>query len=139
MEFSMWHTEHTLETTAEPQRVWERVAAVATWPEWNQELTSAELTGAFAIGAQGRCRDQGVRSFRIEALESGRSCIVHTRLVFTDLRWSHRQEVCALGTRITQRIELSGPLAWLYGWLRGRRLRAGLAPSVRCLARLAAG
>ena len=42
-----------------------------------------------------------------------------------------------MGTRLTHRIEISGPLSWLYGWSLGRRLKEDLAPSMRRLARLA--
>lgn len=137
----MWHTEHTLETSASPDQVWGRVAAVATWPEWNADLEAAKLLGSFVpdgrISLKGR--DQGTTVFRIATVDKGRGYTLEARLLFADLRLSHRQEACALGTRISQRIELSGPLGWLHVWIRGRRLRGGLAPSVRTLARLAAG
>jgi len=54
-----------------------------------------------------------------------------------EVRHIHLQETSEIGTRLTHRIEISGPLSWLYGWSRGRRLRESLAPSMRRLARLA--
>ena len=59
------------------------------------------------------------------------------RLPLAEVRHIHRQETTAIGTRLTHRIEISGPLSWLYGWSLGRRLRDDLAPSMRRLARLA--
>jgi len=49
----MWHAEHTLDTTAQPERVWELMQLVADWPQWDTGLTWAELPGTFAPGAQG--------------------------------------------------------------------------------------
>ena len=47
-ESDMWHAEHTLETTAPPERIWEQMQAVADWPRWDTGLAWAELPGAFA-------------------------------------------------------------------------------------------
>lgn len=136
-----WHAEHTLDTSAEPDEVWRRLADVAAWPDWDAGLAWAELTGPFSSGSQGRLtlRGEGKRTFRLAKVEANRTFTALVRLPLAEIRHTHDQEPSALGTRITHRIDISGPLSWLYGFTRGRRLREGLAPSMRTLARMASG
>ena len=135
----MWHAEHTLETTARPERIWEQLQEVAAWPRWDTGLAGAELTGAFSAGARGTVSFPGraARAFQLSAVTAPTDLVALTRLPLAEVRHIHHQEGTPLGTRMTHRIEIHGPLAWLYGWSLGRRLRDGLAPSMRRLARLA--
>lgn len=135
----MWHAEHTLDTTADPARVWERVEAVATWPQWDTEIAWAKLPGTFATGAQGTLKAVGEspRSFQLASVIANKSFIALFSFPLVKVRHIHTQEASVIGTRMTHRIEIVGLLSWLYGWSRGRRLREGLAPSMRRLARIA--
>ena len=136
----MWHAEHTLDTTAEPARVWQRVEEVATWPQWDTELAWVKLPGAFSTGAQGTMKalGEGPRPFLLASVVANESFTALMRLPLAQVRHIHSQEASVIGTRMTHRIEIDGPLSWLYGWYRGRRIRDGLAPSMRRLARIAA-
>lgn len=44
----MWRFEHTEETTATREALWERYADPPGWPEWDQETAEVTLDGAFA-------------------------------------------------------------------------------------------
>jgi hypothetical protein len=116
----MWHAEHTLDTTAPPEQVWARLQKVAEWPQGTMKFQS-----------------EGPRSFLLAAVNAPCGFTALTRLPLAQVRHIHLQESSAIGTRITHRIEISGPLFWLYALSRGRRMREGLAPSMRRLARLA--
>lgn len=135
----MWHAEHTLDTTAQPERIWERMLRVGDWPQWDDGLAWAELPGNFAAGAQGtvQFRSERPRPFLLAAVESQQGFTALVKLPLAEVRHIHRQDTSAMGTRMTHRIEIRGPLSWLYALSRGRRLREGLAPSMRLLARLA--
>jgi hypothetical protein len=135
----MWFAEHTLETTAQPDEVWEQLQRVERWPLWDPGLDSAELSGGFRDGAQGTVRFQGepARPFLLAAVQAEHGFTALSRLPLAELRHIHRQEHSAMGTRMTHRIEISGPLSWFYGWRLGRKLKDGLAPGLRALARLA--
>ena len=135
----MWHAEHTLDTSAEPNEVWRHLADVAAWPDWDAGIAWAELTGPFSAGSEGRLelRGEGRRRFRLASVVANSSFTALVRLPLAVIRHTHDQEPCPLGTRITHRIEITGPLSWFYGFTRGRRLREGLAPSMRTLARVA--
>jgi hypothetical protein len=135
----MWHAEHTLETTARPERIWEQLQEVAAWPQWDHGLDGAELAGTFSTGARGTVRlaRRRPRAFQLSAVAAPTDLVALTRLPLAEVRHIHHQEGTPMGTRMTHRIEIRGPLAWFYGLGVGRRLRDGLAPSMRRLARLA--
>jgi hypothetical protein len=135
----MWHAEHTLDTTAPPERIWAHMQMVADWPQWDTGLTWAELPGTFSAGAQGSMRFLGdsPRSFLLADVSAQRGFTALTRLPLAEVRHIHLQETSEIGTRLTHRIEITGPLSWFYGWSVGRRMRDDLAPSMRRLARLA--
>jgi hypothetical protein len=49
----------------------------------------------------------------------------------------HSMEPSTMGTRLVHRIELEGPLAWIWGRALGSVLRANLPAAMRKLAQLA--
>jgi hypothetical protein len=136
----MWHTQHTLDTSAEPERIWDCLEAVSQWPDWDGGVAWAELAGPFSSGTRGRLKvpGQGTWRFQLSKVDARRSFTALFTLPLAKLRRIHAQEASDMGTRVTQRIEITGPLAWFYGLTRGRRLREGLAPALRTLARQAA-
>lgn len=48
----MWIHEESIETTASPARVWELLANVEKWGDWNAGIERIELHGPFANGTQ---------------------------------------------------------------------------------------
>ena len=46
-----WSTEHSVETSASPEAIWQLWTDVPKWPEWNADLARAELVGPFAAGS----------------------------------------------------------------------------------------
>jgi len=136
----MWHTEHTLETTTEPEAIWLRWKDVDGWPDWDEGLEWARLLGPLKPGSLGSLKRKGGLSqrFTIEEVQEGRSFTCIGKWLLTRMRLVHHVEPSELGSRITHRIEVEGPMAW---WLRltlARRIRETLAPAVRKLARIAA-
>jgi hypothetical protein len=138
---TMWRAEHTLDTSADPAEVWRQLADVSAWPEWDHGLSSAELTGPFKDGSRGRMKfiGEGTRSFRLDKVVDNQSFTALVKVPLAEIRHIHDQAASPMGTRMTHRIEITGPLHWFYGITRGRRLREGLAPSMRTLARMASG
>lgn len=134
-----WHAEHTLDTSADPEEVWRRLEEVAHWNEWDTGLAWAELSGPFRSGSQGRMgmKGEGTRTFQLAKVEANTSFTALVRLPLAEVRHTHAQEASSMGTRMTHRIEITGPLSWLYALTRGRKLRDGLAPGMRRLATIA--
>lgn len=44
------HFSYSLETSAEPAKIWQIWCDVPNWQQWDAGLKSAELLGAFTIG-----------------------------------------------------------------------------------------
>jgi hypothetical protein len=136
----MWHTEHTLETTAKPEAIWLRWKDVDGWPDWDEGLEWARLLGPLKVGSSGslKCKGSALRRFTVEEVQEGRGFTCLGKCLLTRMRLVLRVEPCKLGSRVTHRIEVEGPMAW---WLRltmARRISQTLAPAARKLARLAA-
>src|SRR5215213_6257302 len=60
-----------------------------------------------------------------------------TRLPLANLDFFHKTERVGEGTRVTHRVEISGPLSFAFARLMGRGFEEGLPETVRNLARLA--
>jgi len=136
----MWHTEHTLETTTEPEAIWLRWKDVDGWPDWDEGLEWARLLGPLKPGSSGSLKRKGSISqrFTVEEVQEGRGFTCLGKWLLTRMRLVHTVEPSKLGSRVTHRIEVEGPMAW---WLRltlARRIRETLAPAMRKLARIAA-
>ena len=135
----MWHTEHTLETTTEPEAIWRCYEDVDGWPDWDEGLEWARLLGPLKVGSAGSLKRKGSlrERFKVVEVNEGRGFTCIGRKLLTRLRLVHRVEPSNLGSRVTHRLEVRGPKAW---WLRltmARRIRQTLAPAVRKLARIA--
>lgn len=131
--------QHTLETTALPEAIWSLWADPASYSTWDRGLEWARLNGAFKLGATGTMKPSGgsVSGFTISELVEGRSFVLLAPLPFARLRFIHSMEPTHMGTRLTHRIEVEGPLAWIWGRLLRSALAANLATATRKLAQLA--
>jgi hypothetical protein len=47
----VWAVEHSVETSASAQAVWQLWADVQRWAEWNAGVERIELRGPFAVGS----------------------------------------------------------------------------------------
>ena len=130
---------HTLETTALPENIWSLWADVQGYKAWNLGIEWATLNGDFKVGANGQLkpREGRLTSFTLTEVAEGRSFSVLAPLPFARLLMRHSMEPTDMGTRLTHRIEVEGPLAWLWGRVAAPAFRASLPPAMRKLARLA--
>jgi uncharacterized protein YndB with AHSA1/START domain len=131
--------EHTLETTAPPERIWQLWTDVAGWPRWDTALVAARLDGALACSAQGRLHSKGSpeSTFSIVELEPGRSYTFAVPLLFAELRVRRALTVLPAGTRYTHEVSFVGPLGWLFGLLLGRQFQTMLPGVMERLRQLA--
>lgn len=122
--------EHTVRTSASPQRIWAIWTDVPRWPGWDTELVSASIPdGRFALGVTGtvRPRTGPASTFSVSELEPGTSYAFMTRLPLC--RLVVRRQLMAEpagGTRFTHQVTFAGPLSGLFGVLLGRRFRSAL-------------
>jgi uncharacterized protein YndB with AHSA1/START domain len=139
----VWSCEHSAVASAPPDAVWRLYADAAGWPAWNGAVERLEIDGPFAAGTTGRLTPPGQTplKFRLVAAEPGAGYTSETEIAETvTLRTTSRLGALSGGrTRITHRVELTGPAAEFFGQSFGSALSAGVPAAVEALARRAAG
>ncbi len=122
---------HTLTTTATPEQIWAVWIAVDRWHEWDTELESASLAGAFALNAQGTLKPKSApaSAFNISQLDPGISYTFTTQLPFCKLHVHRFLTSSTFGVSFTHEVSFTGLLAPVFGLLLGQQFRAVL-PSV---------
>jgi hypothetical protein len=126
---SRWQTLSTREAAVAPAAIWKSAYADPdAWPEWNDEIKSAELDGPLALGARARVRfETGLRlRFRVVEYDEGRVFTDESRLPGARMGHRHLLETVAVGTRLTNTIYIEGRLAWLWRRVLGPRAERAL-------------
>jgi len=138
----MWEYEHSVETTAAPEALWQHWSDMATWPQWNGGIETIDVEGPFAVGTTFTMtppRDEAIR-MRLVEIKPGAS--------FTDemdagdfvVRTQHRLEPTATGlTRIVYRTEITGEAADHIGPELGPQITADFPDVLAALVKLAEG
>ncbi|MFI6738907.1 SRPBCC family protein [Nonomuraea sp. NPDC050451] len=107
----MYAYEHTMDTTAPAAAVWALYADVNGWTAWDTSLLQINLEGPFEVGTEGTMTPEGQDTVRFRIVE------LVTDELFTDetvvgeltLRFIHKLEETGTGTRVTHRVEITGP------------------------------
>jgi hypothetical protein len=134
----MWTAEHVIESTARPAAVWALWADVARWPEWNDDLARAELSGPFAAGSTirmySRAADEPIELRIAEATEP-EEFVDEARLADVVVRTTHRVEPADAGrVRVRYRMEITGPAADTVGPQLGPQISADFPQVLAALA-----
>jgi hypothetical protein len=110
----MWATEHSVETSAALEEIWQLWADVADWPDWNGDIERIELIGPFAAGSRILMTPIGEEPIELriaEAVEPERF-VDEAELGEIVVRTLHRVERLERGGgRVTYRMEITGPAA----------------------------
>ena len=119
----MFEATHSERSSASPAAVWALWSDAARWPDWNEQLESAELEGEFSVGETARVkfRRGGRMQFRIVAVEPERLFVDEARLPGARLGHEHRLEPSGAGVEISHRLYVAGPLSGLFALLLGRK------------------
>ncbi len=121
---SRWQTQSTREAAVAPAAIWSSAYAdPGAWPEWNEEIKSAELDGPLDLGARAKVRfETGLRlRFRVVEYDEGRLFTDESRLPGARMGHRHLLEAVAGGTRLTNTIYIEGRLSWLWRRVLGPR------------------
>ncbi|NUW41938.1 SRPBCC family protein [Nonomuraea rhodomycinica] len=107
----MWSFEHSAETTAPAEAVWALYADVPGWVRWDTGLERAELHGPFAAGSEIVMTPQGQDEVRARIIRADENDTFADETLFGEvvLRFTHTLEPFAGGTRVTHRLEVTGP------------------------------
>jgi Polyketide cyclase / dehydrase and lipid transport len=134
----MWTYEHSVRTSAPPDRIWRLWADVASWPEWNGDIERIELLGTFAAGSTILMTPIGQEPIELRIAEAVEPELFVDEAHMGEIvvRTMHRVEsIGPEDTRITYRTEITGPDADTLGPQIGPEITADFPQT---LARLAA-
>ncbi len=124
--------EHTIRTKADAETIWDKWSDVASWHEWCKDVEFCEIDGPFERETTGIIKPLGspATAFMIIGITPFKEFIDISNLPFSKLVSSHHIRKLKKNIAVTQRIELEGPLAFLYAIFMGRKLRQNLADSL---------
>ena len=106
----------SVETAASPEQVWKVWSDMSTWGEWNPNVATMDWTGGFVQGSEGvmNTRAGQHHKMRLAEVQPGRSFVLETRVIpGTVFRFNCRVEPAAGKTKISQTVEVGGPLGFL--------------------------
>jgi hypothetical protein len=107
----VWSREHSIETSAAPERIWELWADVPSWSEWNGDIERIELVGPFAPGGRILMTPIGEEPIELriaEALEPD-LFVDEAELGDVVVRTTHSvRRLDGNRSRVTYRMEISG-------------------------------
>jgi len=124
----MWMGEHTLETDASPERIWERWTRPENWAADDPDVAWARLDGPPAFGVTGAVKPRRgpATKFTVMEVQPPFGFTTETRLPLARLIFEHALGATAAGVRFTHRVRIIGPLSPLFGRLIGHKIVATL-------------
>lgn len=130
----------SVETTAPPEKVWRIWSDMSTWGQWNPNVTTMDWQGVFASGTTGVMNTPSGQHHKMQLVDvqPGRSFGLLTSVVpGTRFRFNCRIEPSNGKTRISQTVEVGGPLGPVMGGMLGPQVSKEFGTLLQNLARKA--
>ncbi len=106
----------SVETTASPDKVWKVWSDTSTWGEWNPNVTTMEMHGPFQSGTSAVMNTPAGQHHQMRLVDvvPGKSFALETHVIpGTMFRFNCRIDGSGGKTRISQHVEVKGPLGFL--------------------------
>jgi Polyketide cyclase / dehydrase and lipid transport len=131
--------QHSIKTQASPAAIFRLWSQVSSWPRWDDEVVESHLDGPFVKGTTGWLKPKGGPKVRFELLSVEPNVMFHDRasLPFAKLDFVHEIQRDGAFTVVTHRIEMTGPLAFLFSRILGGQMKKGLPLAMAKLVTLA--
>lgn len=133
--------EHKVETTASPAQIWKVWEDVENWNSWDHGLEFSTIDGPFQTGTKGKLKPKGgplVQTLLTE-VEPLKRFVDEARLPGTKIIVSHSMRRSNEKTYVTHKIEMKGPLGWLFAFLIGRKMKKNLPNEMLSMVKKAEG
>jgi Polyketide cyclase / dehydrase and lipid transport len=130
----------SVETTASADKVWRIWSDMSTWGQWNPNVTSMDWQGGFASGTTGVMNTPSGQHHKMELadVQPGRSFALLTSVVpGTRFRFNCRIEPDGAKTKVSQTVEVGGPLGPIMGGMLGPQVSKDFGTLLANLARKA--
>ncbi|HVC78500.1 MAG TPA: SRPBCC family protein [Candidatus Micrarchaeaceae archaeon] len=112
----------SVETTASAEAVWRIWSDMSTWRDWNPNVSSMDWQGGFTSGTTGVMNTRAGQHHKMQLLDvqPGRSFALETSVVpGTRFRFNCRVEPGPAKTKLSQMVEVQGPLGPVVGGMMG--------------------
>jgi uncharacterized protein YndB with AHSA1/START domain len=130
------------QTRASAQSVWQVWSDPSTWHEWNPNVERMEMNGPFANGSTGVMHTPAGQhhQIRLTNIQPGRSFDLETKVIpLTEFTFHCEVVPNAGGSTVSQSLNVSGPLGFVFSPLAGDRIAASFEPLLKGLADKAEG
>lgn len=116
-------------------------ADVPNWTDWDPDVKSASINGAFANGSTGVIVPNGGPKSNLvfSNVVPNRSFHVECKLPLCSMRFEHELQAQGRATQATHRVVFEGLLAPLFGRLIGSGMRKTLPHAMQSLKKVAEG
>jgi len=131
----MWFIEAAQKTKANKTAIWRLWTDVENWHVWDLDVEHAKLNGLFTAGSGGYLKPKGgpKAQFVIDSCVELSSFTNLTKLPFCVMNFSHKMQERPDGLYVIHRVEMSGPLTFLFSKLLGKNIAKGLPHAVASL------
>jgi hypothetical protein len=130
----------SVETNASLDKVWRIWSDMSTWGEWNPNVSSMDWHGGFVEGTTGVMNTRSGMHHKMQLVEisPGRSFALETGVVpGTRFRFNCRVEPEGSKTKVSQTIEVRGPLGPIMGGILGPQVAKDFGTLLSSLAKKA--
>ena len=130
----------SVESSAAPEKVWRIWSDMSTWGEWNPNVSTMEWQGGFVSGTNGIMNTRAGQHHKMQLVDvqPGKSFALLTAVVpGTRFRFNCRIEPANGKTRVSQTIEVGGPLGPILGGMLGPQVSKDFGALLEALARKA--
>ncbi|WP_304131180.1 SRPBCC family protein [Ignavibacterium album] len=121
--------------SAKPETIFAIYEDVQGWCQWDPDVQYSSIDGAFAAGTVGRLKPRNgpLVKMRLIHVEKNRSFINETALPLCKMKFGHQLIPDGKTTRVLHIISFSGPLAFFFGNVIGKKIKQGLPEALRGL------
>jgi hypothetical protein len=130
----------SVESSASADRVWRIWSDMSTWGGWNPNVSTMDWTGGFASGTTGVMNTRAGQHHKMQLVDvqAGRSFALLTAVVpGTRFRFNCRIEPAGAGSKVSQTVEVGGPLGPILGGMLGPQVSREFGTLLTNLARKA--
>lgn len=137
----MWTAEYTLITDASREAIWKTWADVENWPTWDKGVEWCRMSGAFQTGTSYTLKPVGGGAVqaRITACEPLTRFADVSDLPLARLEFVHELHERPDGVHLTHRINITGPLTFLFAQVIGKSTAKEFPTTLANLVRVAKG
>src|ERR671934_740387 len=113
------------ETSAPADKVWRIWTDTSTWGEWNPNVRTMEMAPPIEAGKEGVMHTPSGQHHHMKVVDvqPGRSFTLETTVIpLSKFRFTCNVEPAGERTRISQTVEVVGPMGWLFDPMMGDRI-----------------